>query len=212
MAEEVDLDANAPSADAEGAFAGADDPLVVWTLATFHTAAFVAALVAALYLAGALGELLGGLSTLVGLALYVLLWAATWWTTRCTLAEVAGAGSDGGAETDADAKPALSEMFGAGMKWGGVDGVCFLWAIVVVALVPRVRLRDLARMEADTVAFFVFAAAVASLLAFLVGAVVGSLFALFDAGAFRVAARLGPDSPASSDAAESRNPDPASEP
>ena len=159
-----------------------DDPLVAWALATFHTTLLVVILVAALHVFGPLGELLGGLSTVVGFALFLLLWASTWWTTRRTLSAVS---SD---------ETAAFGVVATGGAWGGVDGVCFLWAIVAVNLVPRVGLGDLAKVEADTVAFFAVAAVVASLLAFLVGAAVGALFAAIDALAFRAAAKLSPKS------------------
>ena len=42
------------------------DRLIVWGLASFHTAFFMALLAMLLYLGGGLGTLLGSLNTLVG--------------------------------------------------------------------------------------------------------------------------------------------------
>ena len=55
--------------------------LVEWSLATFHASAFVLAIVFFLYSRDALGPALGGLNTLLGLALFVALWATTYLTT-----------------------------------------------------------------------------------------------------------------------------------
>ncbi|WP_276281792.1 hypothetical protein [Halorussus caseinilyticus] len=152
-----------------------DDPLVVWALASFHTAALVAVLVAALYLAGPLGDLLGGLDTLVGLALYLALWASTWWTTRRALREVAD-------DTDASA----FTVVGVGGKWGGVNGVLFLWALLVVVAVP------VADPTLGAVFYFLVFAGIGSLLALGVGGIVGVAFVAFDLALFRVASSLSP--------------------
>jgi hypothetical protein len=69
-----------------GERAGGPDPLLVWCLAAYHTGLFVLVPLTLLHWAGALGDLLGGLSTVVGLVLYLALWATTWWTNRRLLA------------------------------------------------------------------------------------------------------------------------------
>ncbi|UPV74108.1 hypothetical protein M0R89_16405 [Halorussus limi] len=157
----------------------ADDPLVVWTLASFHTAALTAVLVAALYLSGALGDLLAGLDTVVGLGLYLGLWASTWWTTRRAFAAIAAAGDDA----------SLSVVLGTGGKWAGVDGVLFLWILVAVVVFPVGSVEG-----PEAVLSFIAVVGVGSLLAFVVGTVVGLLFAALDLAAFRVAGGLAPGS------------------
>lgn len=148
-----------------------DDPLVAWSLATFHTALLVALLVTGLYLVGPLGDILSGLETAVGLALYVCLWAATWWTTRRWLA---------GLGEDAD----LLATVGTGGKWGGVDGVLFFWAIFAIAIVPTLG------FHVGAIPFFLLALAVGSVLALGIGGFVGCIFGLLDAAVFRVANRI----------------------
>ncbi|WP_276300648.1 hypothetical protein [Halorussus lipolyticus] len=156
-----------------------DDSLVVWALASFHTAGLVALLVVALYLAGPLGDLLSGLDTVVGLALYLGLWAATWWTNRRAFRAIADAGDD--AES-----VSASVVVGTGGKWAGVDGVLFLWMLLLAAVFPP------SSVTLAGVAYFLAFGGIASLLAFVVGAIVGSLFALLDLALFRAAGGLVP--------------------
>lgn len=148
-----------------------DDPLVAWSLATFHTALLVALLVTGLYLVGPLGDLLSGLDTVVGLALYGCLWASTWWTTRRWLAEI-GENAD------------LPDTVGNGGKWGGVDGVLFFWTIFAIAIVPTLGFR------VGAIPFFLLALAVGSVLALGIGGFVGSIFAVLDVAVFWVASRV----------------------
>lgn len=173
----VDTGASAlaePRKDAT-ALAGADDPLVVTTLATFHVGLLVAALVAGLYLVGPLGELLAGLRTSLGLGLYLALWATTWWTNRRWFGTVA----------DPDGDAPASVVVGSAGKWGGVNGVAFFWTVFAVTFLP------LAVLERDVVpALFVLV--VGSLLALGIGAILGALFAALDLVLFGVADRLAP--------------------
>lgn len=152
-----------------------DDPLVVWALATFHTTLLVVVLVAALHVSGPLGDLLGGLSTIVGFALFLILWASTWWATGRTLAAVS------------TEETTTFEMVTTGGKWGGVNGVCFLWAILLVAVVPAVGL------ERGALPAVALVAAIGSVLALGIGGIVGVLFAAVDVVAFRAAAKLSPN-------------------
>lgn len=148
-----------------------DDPLVVWSLATFHTALLVAVLVTGLYLVGSLGDLLSGLDTVVGLALYCCLWASTWWTTGGWLE---------GLGDDAD----LPATVGNGAKWGGVDGVLFFWAIFAIAVVPAFG------FHVGAIPILLIVLGVGSLFALGIGGFVGCVFALLDMAAFRVANRV----------------------
>lgn len=169
--------------DSGHALAGADDPLVVGALATFHAAALVAALVGGLYLAGPpLGELLDGLRTSVGLGLYLALWATTWWTNRRWLDAVA------------DPDGSAWRVVGIGGKWGGVNGALFFWVLFGVAVVPFVGL------ELDAALAFATVFGVGTLLALGAGAIVGVAAAALDVALFGVAARLGPESSAAREA------------
>jgi hypothetical protein len=157
-----------------------DDPLVVWALASFHTGLLVAVLVTALHLAGPLGELLAGLSTTVGLVIYLGLWATTWWTNRRWLRAAIDPETGG-------------SVVRTGMKWGGVNGTYFFWLLVVVNVVPLLTPENLARVEPDFAVFFVVALGIGSILALGIGGIVGSLFAIFDLALVRVAARIVPE-------------------
>ncbi|MFC7155726.1 hypothetical protein ACFQPA_09665 [Halomarina halobia] len=147
----------------------APDPLLVWAFGTFHVAFLVAALVALLHVAAPLGDLLRGLDTVTGLALYLVLWATTWWTARAVLARATvGGGVD---------RLALLKQ---GLLWGGVNGVCFLLALVLVLLGPRLI------AEGEFVAL-VLVAGIGVAVALVVGGLVGGLFALLDLLLFRLA-------------------------
>jgi hypothetical protein len=67
-------------ADTEDMFA-----LRSWSLATFHTAGFVASVVVGVHLSGSLAARLGRLDTQTGVAFFVALWAVTWYATRAGL-------------------------------------------------------------------------------------------------------------------------------
>jgi hypothetical protein len=129
---------------------------------------------------GSLGDLLGGLDTLVGLGLYLALWASTWWTTRQVLRSVADAGTD--ASTVA--------VVGTGGKWAGANGAVFFWILLAGFAVVNVP-RDLGT-ALEAVPFLLVAGGVGSLLALGVGGFVGVLFAALDLALVRAARLLVP--------------------
>jgi hypothetical protein len=95
------------------------DPLLAWALASFHAAAF---LVVPLALAHAIapeavGDLLGGLDTLVGIALYLVLWGSTWLSNRRYVAATDFADPWG--------------TFRAGARYGAVTGLPLLVCVVL---------------------------------------------------------------------------------
>lgn len=137
--------------------------LVVWGLTTFHVTASVVVLVVALHLAGPLGEILSGLNTAVGLGVFAYLWAFTWWTNRRALAD---AWRGDGFDARTTAKRAT--------LWGGVTGVCFLLAPLVLFSVFLV-----------VAGASVLAVLAIDLLAALVGAVIGGAFGVIDVALFR---------------------------
>jgi hypothetical protein len=172
-----------------------DDPLVVWALASFHTATLTVVPLTALYLDGAVGDLLAGLETSVGLGLYLALWAVTWWANRNVLRELPDrTANEGGKEADDGENASILAVLLVGGKWGGANGVAFFWVLLAgfAALnAPREFGRAL-----EAVPFLLIAGVIGSVLALGVGGIVGALFASLDLVLFRVARLLGPDDPA----------------
>lgn len=143
------------------------DPLVVWALASFHAGFLVAGLVTLIHAFGSLGDLLAGLNTAVGLALYLVLWATTWWTTRKVLTQTA-----------IETAP-VSSILKRGLLWGGVNGVGFLLGIVLIALAPQFL------FEGEFVPLL-FITGIGSVFALVLGAIIGCLFGVFDVLLFRM--------------------------
>ncbi|SFL25946.1 hypothetical protein SAMN04487950_3091 [Halogranum rubrum] len=158
----------------EGAASTEPDSLLVWCLATFHTTLFVLVPLTLLHWAGALGDLLGGLSTTVGLALYGLLWATTWATNRRLLVTTPFAWTE---------RWALSK---ASVKWGGVTGSCFFLELVAVVVGQAAVAGELGVPSAASVLPILFVLALGTLVAFVVGALVGVGQVVLDLTALRV--------------------------
>jgi hypothetical protein len=142
------------------------DPLLAWGLASFHAAAL---LVVPLWLAhvvapAAVGDLLGGLDTRVGLGLFLVLWGSTWWSNRRYLAACAFVD--------------VSKTLTMGAKWGAVTGLPLLGCVVLGVLV------------ATNPTFAALLLVTGALVAPLVGAVVGVVFAGVDVVLARMAGRL----------------------
>ena len=156
--------------------------LLLWSLATFHTAFFFAAFVAALYLNGSIADLLASLNTLVGTAVYLLLWATTWWTTRQAWRALKWERLDDPLDVTA--------LLGMGTLYGGINGMLFLSVIALVAIpvglaaiiVEAIRLGRLEDMAGLVAAgfFSLIVLAIAEVVAFGIGALVGLLFAIVD--------------------------------
>jgi hypothetical protein len=150
----------------DGARAG--DALTAWALASFHAALLVVAPLAVAHAIApvTVGDLLDGLDTLVGVALFVVLWGSTWWSNRRYLAAC-----DFG-----DASGTLR----AGTRWGAVTGLPLLGCVVVAVLV------------ATNPTFTALVVVAGGLAAPLAGALVGTLFAALDLVVDRAAAALAP--------------------
>lgn len=146
----------------------ARDPLAAWALGTFHATLFLVTLVLLAHRAGAVGGIVGSLDTLRGLLLFVALWAASWWSARGALQDAAKKGAR------------LSHTF----FWGGVTGVLFLWALLLVVVLPLAA-PDRSPSVLVGVALFVV---IASAVAFLVGGVVGLAFQGLDLLVLKAAA------------------------
>ena len=155
--------------------------LLEWALAAFHAGFLLTALVALVYATGNLGAILGGLSTLVGLGVFGLLWFTTWWTTRRATRGVDWAALE---------RPAAlaGQLWRVGL-WGGLNGVLFVLALLAFIGVNALALILAERASAaDSLSVLVFGGGIALAVAFVAGAVIGVLFALLD-GTFLVVAR-----------------------
>lgn len=136
--------------------------LLIWSLATFHTAFFFAVLVVLLYLSGQLRNLLASLNTLVGTAVYGVLWITTWWCTHRAYQQLRW--------IELATPLNFLELIGVAIKWGAVNGVFFLiLASILLAMITIVG-----------IPFAIVALIIGSPIALLIGALVGFLFALID--------------------------------
>jgi hypothetical protein len=149
--------------------------LVVFTLGTFHAAVLIAALVLVLYANGALASLLAGLSTVAGLSLFGALWAITVWSTSRTLR---------GAFTVPPWTSVPADTLIARAAWrGGVNGILFLGCTGVVLAISSALNGDLSGGTIGA-GFLVFAT-VGAAAAFVIGFLVGLMFAGVDLALLR---------------------------
>jgi len=147
--------------------------LVEWSFATFHASAFVLAIVFFLYSRDALGPALGGLNTLLGLALFVALWATTYLTT-CRALE----GIDLLREGD-------RVLFARrAFRWGAANGMAFLGVLGVVLIASAVFVSPSVLLPV------LFVAPFALVISAAVGAVVGALFSAIDLALLALARAL----------------------
>jgi hypothetical protein len=133
-----------------------------FALTTLHTTLFVLLpllLTFAVGDPGGLGDLLGGLETSIGLALFAYLWLVLWVTTRRAL-------------TAADPLTRRSALR-AGFVWGAASGVGFVGGVLLVA-------GGFVTVTTGNLAFFPVVFGLGSLVASVVGAVLGLLFAAAD--------------------------------
>lgn len=142
--------------------------LVVFALGTFHAAALIAALVLVLYASGGLASLLSGLSTIAGLALFGALWLTTLWTTNRTLR--------GAFRVAPWTSVPLGVMIPRAAWRGGVNGVLFLGCVGVILIISSAFNGDVGFIGPGTLILATVGAAVA----FVIGLVVGLLFAAVD--------------------------------
>jgi hypothetical protein len=157
-----------------------------WALGTLHATLFVLAIVVSAFRAGGLDDLLGGLNTLLGLGLYGGLWMLTWWTTTRAVA-----GVDWRQVTAED----TGKLLLRGLRWGGATGVLVLLAVAVL-LLANAMVGGIQGGGAGTDALVGIAVAsttgllIGSLVAFVLGGVVGVAFALIDVAALLACRRL----------------------
>ena len=155
--------------------------LLTFCLGTFHTAFFVLVLVMTFYLAGSLGGLLANLNTLMGFALFGMLWWLTYWATSRAIVAVSTAHRQPGiyALAWSPTAPLLDywRILTYAALWGGIDGGLFL-AILLFFF----ALSALFRNPADVASFISLFAIIlfGAVLALLIGALAGALLALLD--------------------------------
>lgn len=159
------------------------DPLATWCLATFHVTVVLTAVLVVAHGAGVVGDLLASLDPVTGIALFVLLWATTWVTTRSALDEGLLSG-----------ERSVGRVALEGSLWGGVDGAGFFLALAVtlLAIVVGTNWRAL-RLDPELLFQSVFVLAVVLVgcgIAFVVGALLGTLLAFVDTGLLWVAQRV----------------------
>ena len=144
-----------------------------WSLATFHASGFVLAIVFFLYSRDALGLALGGLNTLLGLALFVALWATTYLTTCRAL--------DGLDLLSEDDRVLFARR---AFRWGAANGMAFLGVLGVVLIASAVF------VSPGVLLPVLFVGPIALIVSAAVGAVVGTLFSAIDLALLALARAL----------------------
>jgi hypothetical protein len=146
---------------------------VEWTLATFHASAFVLLVVFFLYTRDALGPALAGLNTLLGLALFVALWATTYLTTCRALQGLDLLG-------EGDRRLFARRAF----RWGAANGMAFLAVLGLVLIASAVFVSPSGLLPV------LFVAPFALIISAVVGAIVGTLFSTIDLALLALARAL----------------------
>jgi hypothetical protein len=145
------------------------DLLLAWVLGTFHAATLIIILLLVLYLTGGLAPLLSSLSTAAGLALFSALWFTTTWSAHRMLRGLFG-------ETLQITLP-VGKVIARASRRGGINGVAFLPFLGVILAVPAVLNGDILPVVYTGLVFATLGVAIA----FLVGCMLGLLFAGIDA-------------------------------
>lgn len=148
-----------------------------WALGTFNSAALALALLLLLYPRGRSGDTLAGLSTLTGLALYVALWATTVYATRRALHGIDLLGDAGAGD----------RFFGQALRWGGFTGIAFL---LEAGLIQIVSLALAGNLPLASLPFLIPFGAIGSMVAFVVGALVGVTLGAVDLAGVRLSRGL----------------------
>ena len=147
------------------------DRLIAWALGTFHAGGLLVAIVLLLHLTGGLAALLSGLNTASGLALFGALWLTTVWSTHRTLPGALGPALQ-------NAVP-IYRLVGRAMWRGGINGMAFLPLAGLVLAIPVVLSGSRSAIY-SLFAGALFLATFGLVGAFVVGCVVGLLFAGID--------------------------------
>ena len=156
--------------------------LLAWTLGTFHACAIVLLLLLLVYPRGGLGLALGGLDTVTGLIIFIALWATSVWTARRALA-----GSDWLSATTAE----RTGFYRRALRWGGVTGILFLAELGAIILVRTLLVAhgDNSISLLAVAAFAAFVGSFGTIVAFLIGALIGVTLGAVDLVALDLARR-----------------------
>jgi hypothetical protein len=148
--------------------------LVTWSLATFHATAFVLVIILILYSRDALGAGLSGLNTLVGLGLFVALWATTYATTSRALKglDLIGSAHD------------RQKYARRTLRWGAANGIAFLAILGIVAVLSAIGNTRPNQVAQGILLPALFIAPIALVVSAAVGGTVGVIFGIIDRGLF----------------------------
>jgi hypothetical protein len=146
--------------------------LVVWALATFHASFFVLILVLLLYTRGGFGATLSTLNTLVGLGLFLALWATTYLTTSRALRGLDLIGSP----RDRAGYPRRA------LRWGAANGMSFLAILGLVAIGTAITTTRPDQVPSGILGPALFIAPIALIVSAAVGGAVGAMFGIIDRG------------------------------
>lgn len=154
---------------------------LVFAFATFHATTFLLVPLLLAYRGGGLGQTLQGLNTLVGLGLFVAVWVTTYIATSMAMRDL---DLTSGLPVDGD------KLMRRALVWGGVNGVMFL----LVLLSGFATANAISRPEniVQGTLFLIAAMFPGGAIAFVIGALVGVVFAGIDLLLLGVAARLVP--------------------
>jgi hypothetical protein len=163
-----------------------DRRLLALALGTFHAVLLTLALVVLLYLTIDLGDALSQLNTALGLGIFAALWVTS---VYCTYRGLRGAGLAPGHE------PSTVVIVNNGMSWGAWNGMLFYWCLLSVGFVVI-----LIKAILDDGFDYVFGVFIFGLAAFVagtvlsatIGAMLGLVFSLLDAGLLALTHRLVP--------------------
>jgi len=134
--------------------------LALWAVATFSTVTFVIGVLAIFHWRDALGNLLGKLDSVLGVGVFCVLWATTWWSARKYLRKL-------GDLLDATLSVPVQELTRQAGSSGAVNGLLFsLLAVIGVAG---------SFGEFFIIPFFFWGFLLAAGIGFLIGIVVGLL-------------------------------------
>jgi hypothetical protein len=155
---------------------------LVLALGTFHTIALVIALVWLAYRGSGLGSTLASLNTLVGLALFIALWAIALFTTRRALA---------GIDFLSDDPYEMGTFFWRALRWGAVTGMLFLLVLGVVGLVGSLVAASRGPFQLTGLLFFaLFYGSIGAVVSAAIGGVIGVTLGAVDIAALRIARAL----------------------
>jgi hypothetical protein len=153
--------------------------LATWALATFHATFFVLAFVLLFYSGGRFGYTLASLNTVVGLGLFVALWATTLFTTRGAFRGVDPVGRIDGLRLSRDA-----------IRWGAANGVAFLVLLAVPLIIGSMAATPAGGNPFGVVGLSAVVAPFAASVAAVIGALSGLVFSAFDIALISLGRRI----------------------